>query len=228
MSRRYEVLGVVRPAVDVARRRRDLERAAAHDQVLVLADDRPGRAQRGAVEVVDDPVGRALARRVGHLHRDRRGGLGAVRVGDQVASRCRCRRARTCRWRRACRRCRRCRPRRSPTCRSVARRPRRPDPSPCRRTRPRAAPRRSPGVAVAPTTGGALTAAPLPLNRNQLRFISDPVAVGWRNTTNSWCVPCGTSRRSRSTFVHVCQPPVGASRRRGDQRPVRARRGAAR
>ena len=61
------------------------------------------------------------------------------------------------------------------------------------------------------TSGGAVTAAPLPANRNQLRFIRLPVAVGWRKTTNRRWVPSGTvSGRSIVTSVHVCQPPVGA------------------
>ena len=34
------------------------------------------------------------------------------------------------------------------------------------------------GSAVAETSGGAVTAAPLPVNLNQFRFISEPVAVG--------------------------------------------------
>ncbi len=67
-------------------------------------------------------------------------------------------------------------------------------------------------MAVAVTSGGAVTAAPLPANLNQLRFISESCepAVGAWNTRNRRCVPAGiVSGRSAVTSRHVCQPPVG-------------------
>jgi hypothetical protein len=67
------------------------------------------------------------------------------------------------------------------------------------------------GSAAAVSSGGAVTAAPLPANLNQFRFIRAPVSVGWRKTTNSRCVPSGTSAgRSIVTSVQACHPPVGA------------------
>ena len=73
------------------------------------------------------------------------------------------------------------------------------------------------------TSGGALTAAPLPANSNQFRFNSEPVAVGWRNTKKRRCVPAGgVAGRSTLTSCHVCQPPVGAMFGVGDdERAVR-------
>ena len=65
------------------------------------------------------------------------------------------------------------------------------------------------GVAVAETSGAAVIAAPLPRKSIQLRFISPPWSVGWRNTKNSWCVPSGGLGRASSTFLKSCQPVVG-------------------
>src|SRR3954447_1956176 len=65
----------------------------------------------------------------------------------------------------------------------------------------------SAGVAVAVTSGGAETAAPLPCTWNQLMFISPP--SGPVNTRYSVCVPVGAPVIGVETVVQFCQPPVG-------------------
>ena len=101
-----------------------------------------------------------------------------------------------------------CRTPRSPTRRSAPR-PRRRSPSASNATSSGASPLA--GAAAAVTSGGAVFAAPLPVNRNQLRFIRLPVCVGWSKTTNRAMRP----RPARCPAGPSSRPARSASRPSG-------------